>query len=543
MAGDRYKGAAVSSGCGIGRAVIIKESAPDVSGARFSGADNERRRLDEAAQKYITSTKKLIASLKNDGLFDNAAILEGHLAMLADPFMLRRMKELIGEDSKTAEQAAEEVCSSFSRMFDASGDELTRRRSADVNEIKSSLINYLCGNGEQELIVPEDGCVLVAAEFTPAMTSRLDAKRVRALVGERGGATSHSAIIARSLGIPCVLGIENAASIFKDGETLIVDADRGEVLVSSGGAEAKHYEELAKKHTQSRLLDEKYARLPTVTKGGCVKKVFANIALPADAASAADAGAEGVGLFRTEFLYMDRESPPGEEEQLEAYLSVASAMGGREVIIRTLDAGGDKHIPYLGIPAEENPFMGLRAIRYCLKNTQLFKTQLRAVLRAAAQGNIKLMLPLVCTQGEVIAAKKLVLQCERELEAEGVPFKKGVPLGVMIETPAAVLISDILAGEVDFFSIGTNDLTGYIMAADRGSGDVADLYDVQNPAVLRAIKTVIKNAKAAGIEVGMCGEAASLPELVPRLVEWGLDEFSVSPAAVAKTRRAVCGCP
>ncbi|UKI22308.1 MAG: phosphoenolpyruvate--protein phosphotransferase [Anaerotruncus sp.] len=299
---------------------------------------------------------------------------------------------------------------------------------------------------------------------------------------------------------------------------------------------------LKEQEQNERLMLKEYINKPTVTKSGLKKAVYANIAKAEDVHNAVVNGAEGIGLFRTEFLYMDRNQAPGEEEQFEAYSSVAKAMGGREVIIRTLDVGGDKHIPYLEIEKEENPFMGLRAIRYCLKNTELFKVQLRALLRAACYGNIKIMLPLVCTEDEVIKAKSLLEECKAELSAEGKEYKKDIKLGIMVETPAAVLVAERLAAVSDFFSIGTNDLTGYTMAADRGNNEVSYLYNSNDPAVLKAIEITVKSAKRANIPVGMCGEAAADPKMIPRLIDWGLDEFSVSSSRILKTRKLICDC-
>ncbi len=355
-----------------------------------------------------------------------------------------------------------------------------------------------------------------------------------------GGVTSHSAIIARAMGIPCILGVANADNIFSNGEKLIVDAVKGKIIASPSDDEISEYSALKEKEVKERLLLKEYINKPTVTKSGIQKAVYANIAKAQDVHAAVVNGAEGIGLFRTEFLYMDRSEAPSEDEQFEAYSTVAKAMGGKEVIIRTLDVGGDKHIPYLEIEKEENPFMGLRAIRYCLKDTALFKVQLRALLRAACYGNIKIMLPLVCTVDEVLRSKMLLEECKAELESERIPFKKDIKLGVMIETPAAVFILDELAAVTDFFSIGTNDLTGYTMVADRGNREVSYLYDSNNPAVLRAIETVIRHAKKAGIPVGMCGEVAADPDMIPRLIAWGLDEFSVSSSAILKTRKSIC---
>lgn len=537
-----YSGVAVSEGYGIGKAVVIKEARPDYSGVAFSTAEKECARLDSAVAEYTAQTKALIEALKKEAGEKNAQILEGHLVMLADPFMIGQMKENINTASVPAEKAVDEVCSMFCAMFSAAEDELTRQRGTDVNDIKNSLLKILLGIEEVDISRVPAGSVLITSDFTPSMTSKINPQNVEAIIGEVGGVTSHSAIIARAMGIPCVLGVADADHIFAPGEELIVDALKGVVIASPSAGDVQKYTALKEQEQQERLLLKEYINKPTVTKSGVKKAVYANIAKAQDVHSAVVNGAEGIGLFRTEFLYMDREDAPSEEEQFEAYSAVAKAMGGREVIIRTLDVGGDKHIPYLQIEKEENPFMGLRAIRYCLKDTALFKTQLKALLRAACFGNIKIMLPLVCTVEEVQSAKALLLECMQELDAQGTEYKKDIKLGIMMETPAAVFVADELAAESDFFSIGTNDLTGYTMAADRGNREVSYLYDSNNPAVLKAIQRIIESAKKAGIPVGMCGEAAADRNMIPKLIEWGLDEFSVSSSAILKTRKAICAC-
>ena len=537
-----YSGVAVSEGYGIGKAVVIKEARPDYSGVAFSTAEKECARLDSAVAEYTAQTKALIEALKKEAGEKNAQILEGHLVMLADPFMIGQMKENINTASVPAEKAVDEVCSMFCAMFSAAEDELTRQRGTDVNDIKNSLLKILLGIEEVDISRVPAGSVLITSDFTPSMTSKINPQNVEAIIGEVGGVTSHSAIIARAMGIPCVLGVADADHIFAPGEELIVDALKGVVIASPSAGDIQKYTALKEQEQQERLLLKEYINKPTVTKSGVKKAVYANIAKAQDVHSAVVNGAEGIGLFRTEFLYMDREDAPSEEEQFEAYSAVAKAMGGREVIIRTLDVGGDKHIPYLQIEKEENPFMGLRAIRYCLKDTALFKTQLKALLRAACFGNIKIMLPLVCTVEEVQSAKALLIECMKELDAQGTEYKKDIKLGIMMETPAAVFVADELAAESDFFSIGTNDLTGYTMAADRGNREVSYLYDSNNPAVLKAIQRIIESAKKAGIPVGMCGEAAADRNMIPKLIEWGLDEFSVSSSAILKTRKAICAC-
>lgn len=537
----RFKGIGVSEGYGIGKAVVIQELKLDYSGKSFTDAETESARLDAAVEKFTAETKALISELSANAGEKNAEILQGHLAMLADPFMIGQMKDAIS-GGVIAEEAVDNVCTMFYQIFSAADDELTRQRATDVSDIKTGLLKILLGVDEIDIAKVEKGSILVACDFTPSMTSKINPKNVEGVIGEIGGVTSHSAIIARALGIPCILGVKDAASVIKTGDELIVDAVRGEIIVSPSADEKAEYMLLKEQEQNERLMLREYINKPTVTKGGVKKAVYANIAKAEDVHNAVVNGAEGIGLFRTEFLYMDRNQAPGEEEQFEAYSSVAKAMGGREVIIRTLDVGGDKHIPYLEIEKEENPFMGLRAIRYCLKNTELFKVQLRALLRSACYGNIKIMLPLVCTEDEVIKAKSLLEECKAELSAEGKEYKKDIKLGIMVETPAAVLVAERLAAVSDFFSIGTNDLTGYTMAADRGNNEVSYLYNSNDPAVLKAIEITVKSAKRANIPVGMCGEAAADPKMIPRLIDWGLDEFSVSSSRILKTRKLICDC-
>lgn len=535
----KIKGTPVSEGYGIGKIVVIKELSLDYSEVEFSGKDEEISRLDEAVSKYINDTKGLIETLKKEAGSKNAEILEGHLVMLEDPFMIGQMKENINSEM-TAEKAVDTVCSMFYQIFSVAEDELTRQRATDINDIKSSLLKILLKTEETDISNVEKGTVLVATDFTPSMTSKINKENVEAIIAEAGDITSHSAIIARAMGIPCILGVKNAQNTFENDDFVIVDAVKGEIVKDAYDECVKSYSILKDEEQKERLSLKEYINKKTITKNGVQKSVYANIANADDVHSAVVNGAEGIGLFRTEFLYMDRSEAPSEEEQFEAYSTVAKAMGGREVIIRTLDVGGDKHIEYLQIEKEDNPFMGLRAIRYCLKNTDLFKVQLKALLRAACYGNIKIMFPLVCTVDEVVSAKKLLDECKNELEKDGIKYKKDIEVGVMIETPSAVMVSDELAKIVDFFSIGTNDLTGYIMAADRGNKEVAYLYNEYNTAVLKSIEMTIKNAKKAGIPVGMCGEAACNEKMISKLLEWGLDEFSVSSLSILKTRKIIC---
>ena len=532
------KGIGVSQGYGIGKAVIIGDISTDYSNVKYTDAESEKARLQNAVDSFIGETKKLVSNIKKTVGEKEAEILEGHIVMLSDPFMISQMMENI-ESGSVAEKAVDTVCNMFIDMFSSVDDELTNQRASDVKDIRDSLLKSLLGVKSVDLSCVPENSVLVAKDFTPSMTSQINKNNVSAIITEVGGVTSHSAILARAMGIPAVLSVVNATEIIKDGIPIIADGFKGKVITNPSDTEINDY--ISK---QNEFLNEKeslksYIGRETITAEGIKKAVYANIGRPEDVQNVLQNGGEGVGLFRTEFLFMDRADEPTEEEQFEAYSTVARAMNGREVIIRTLDIGGDKDIPYLHMEKEENPFLGHRAIRYCIDNPELFKKQIRAILRAAVYGNIKIMLPLVTCLEEVNAAKELICECESELKISKTEFKSA-ELGIMIETPSAVLISDLLAREVDFFSIGTNDLTGYTMAVDRGNANVSRLYDTFQPAVMRAIEITIKNAKKAGIQVGMCGEAASDIKLIPKLIEWGLDEFSVSPGSILQTRKTIC---
>lgn len=532
------KGIGASPGYGIGKAVIIKDIAPDYSAVKYSSADEEKSRLHSAVDKYIKESEELIEGLKKSAGEKESQILEGHIIMLNDPFMISQMEESI-DGGAVAEAAVDTVCTMFYNMFSGIEDELTRQRASDVNDIKDSLLRLLLGIKSVDISNVPKGSVLVAKDFTPSMTSKINKDNVSAIITEVGGVTSHSAILARAMGIPAVLSVLNITAIVDDGQMLIADGFKGKVIQNPGERELKDYTEKQMKYILEKESLSEYFGKQTVTKSGIVKKVYGNIGKAEDTQNVIQNGGEGIGLFRTEFLFMDRDHAPTEEEQFEAYSTVAKAMDGKEVIIRTLDIGGDKEIGYLNIEKEDNPFLGHRAIRYCLDNKQLFKGQIRAILRAAQFGDIKVMLPLVTCLEEVREAKAVIKECASELSSEGLRFRE-VPVGIMVETPSAVMISDLLAKEVEFFSIGTNDLTGYVMAVDRGNSKVSHLYDVMQPSVLRAIETTIKNAKAANITVGMCGEAAADERLIPKLIEWGLDEFSVTPSSILQTRKNIC---
>ena len=530
------RGIAASDGIGLGRAVCVREENLDYSGVAYSGKESEKARLQAGIEQFEQRTAAMAEHIRQQVGEKESEILTGQIAMLADPFMRSQMQDAIDAGS-CAEAAVDNVCTMYADMFAAVEDEMMRQRATDVKDIRSRLLGILLGVTSVDLSDLPAGTVLVTRELTPSMTVGLQKENVAAIITATGGKTSHSAILARALQVPAVLSVAKVLEVVKDGDGLIVDGGEGIAILSPDERTRSEY--LARQEAyQARMASLSiYRDRPTVDADGKVYHLYANIGSAADAEIAAQSGAEGIGLFRTEFLFMDRTSLPDEMVQYEAYRAVSQTMAGKEVIIRTLDVGGDKAIEYLGMEKEENPFLGHRAIRYCLDRPDLYKVQLRALLRAGAEEhNIKIMLPLVTCVDEVRAARELLEQCKQELAEAGVPYDKDIALGVMIETPAAALIADLLARESNFFSIGTNDLTQYTMAVDRGNAQVAQLYTPFQPAVLRSIRNVITAAREAGIPVGMCGEAAADPGLIPLLMAWGLDEFSVSTSSVLSTR-------
>ena len=533
------KGTGASAGVGIGHALVVKEQVLDFSGVKFSGEAEEKQRLSAAAAQVSERLQAMATSMTEKVGAHAAEILSGQIMMLSDPFMMGQMEEQIAAGN-TAEAAVDTVCQSFIAMFRSMEDEMMRQRATDIGDLRARLLKQLMGLDDIDLAQVPAGTVIIAKDFTPSMTVGISRENVVGIITEIGGRTSHSAILARALEIPAVLGIEGVADTIQNGDAIAMDGELGHVYVNPDERTLGDYKKRQEEFEQQRQMLKAYLNQPTVNADGTKVALYANIGKPEDAQAALEKGAEGIGLFRTEFLFMDRDSLPSEEEQMNAYRQVSALFAGKEVIIRTLDVGGDKEIPYLNMKKEENPFLGHRAIRYCLDTPETYMVQLRALLRAGADHkNIKIMLPLVTGLEEIRAAKAMLEKAKKELAAEGLPFDADAEVGIMIETPAASQIADLLAQEAAFFSIGTNDLTQYTLAVDRGNPDVAPLYTHFHPAVLRSIRHVIHAACNAGIPVGMCGEAAADPALIPLLLAWGLDEFSVSASAVLATRRTI----
>lgn len=532
------KGIAGSAGYGVGKVVIISDAKPEYENRTITDTDAEIKRYDDAVAAFTEKTHAMAEAMKESVGEHNAEILEGHILLLTDPGMDEITKGAIMSGT-CAEAAFESTCDMFAGMFQMADDELTRQRATDIGDIKVRMLKILTGTPDMNISEVPAGTILVAEDLTPSMTAGIVKENVAGIITAVGGKTSHSAILARALEIPAVLSVDGIVDMVSDGMTAVVDGCDGICILDPSQEEIDEYQAKREKYLSDKAFLEVYRGKDTVTADGVKVHLYGNIGNPEDAKQVVAYDGEGVGLFRTEFLFMGASELPSEEEQFQAYKAVAETMEGREVIIRTLDVGGDKDIPYLGLEKEDNPFLGFRAVRYCLQNKDSYRVQLRALLRASAFGDIKIMVPLVTCVDEIRSVKALVKKLMAELDAENIAYNKDIQVGAMIETPAASLIADLLAKEADFFSIGTNDLTQYTMAVDRGNAKVAYLYSSYNPAVLRSMKNIIEAANAAGIMVGMCGEAAADPLLIPLLISFGLGEFSVSATSVLETRGTI----
>ena len=532
------KGIGASDGIGIGRVMIIAEQTLEYTPREIADVDAELERFRGAVDKFCDNTIAQADAIRQSTGEKEAEILMGHIAIIRDPFMGGEIENII-KANQCAEAAVDQICKMFIDMFSATGDDLTMQRAADVRDIRDGILAILLGIEEVKISDAPAGTVLVTKELTPSMTAGIKRENVVGIITETGSQTSHSAILARALEIPAVLSVPGAVTSLSSDELVIVDGGKGEVYTAPTEEQVGEY--TAKRETllRERRELESLRGKPTVSADGIEYELFCNIGTPKDATKAVEADGEGVGLFRTEFLFMDRNQLPTEDEQFDAYKQASLILKGKPLIIRTLDIGGDKEIPYLGLAKEENPFMGFRAIRYCLKNRAMFKSQIKAILRASAFGDIRIMFPLITAVEELREGRALVEEAKADLRASDIAFDENIQVGVMTETAASGVIADLLAKEADFFSIGTNDLTGYTMAADRGNSDVSYLYSPLQPSVLRMIRRIIKCANAEGIPVGMCGEAAASPEMIPLLISFGLTEFSVSAPSVLKVRKNI----
>ena len=536
------RGTGASAGIGIGKAAILREEKLVIENTGIEDAEAEKERFKSAVEQSIADVSALADDMASRIGEKEAEILNGHLMLLQDPMLTGEIENQIDNDKVCSEFAVETVCNMYADMFASMDDELMQQRATDMRDIKTRMQKILLGVQSVDVSLLPAGTILMAEDLTPSVTAGINPDNVAGIVTELGGRTSHSAILSRALEIPAVVAASGILSEVKDGDELILDGESGEIFVNPGSDLIAEYEKRRDAYLQEKEELKQYIGTSSTTVDGVTVEIAANIGKPEDVDRVLAYDGEGIGLFRTEFLFMDRNEMPTEDEQFEAYKKVAVAMKGKPVIIRTLDIGGDKEIPYMGLKKDENPFLGYRAIRFCLdRKDDIYRPQLKALLRASAFGNIKIMVPMVTCIEEYREAKELVADIGKELDEAGIAYNKEIQVGIMVETAAASLMADVFAKEVDFFSIGTNDLTQYTMSVDRGNDKISYLYSTFNPAVLRSIRHIIECGRREGIMVGMCGEAASDPLMIPLLLAFGLNEFSMSASAILKARKYITG--
>jgi len=534
------QGIAASDGIAIAKVYTLTE--PDLTVTKVTVEDSEKEvsRLDDALAASIKDVELIKeTALKNLGE-EEAQVFDAHLMVLSDPELIGQVKDSITSNKVNAESALKEVTDMFISIFAGMEDNpYMQERAADIRDVSKRILAHLLGVKIPSPATIKDEVIIVAADLTPSDTAQLNRQYVKAFVTDIGGRTSHSAIMARSLEIPAIVGTKEVTSIAKDGDIIIVDGLSGEVFLNPSEEVVAEYRAKAEAFAAQQAEWEKLKDSKTYTKDGHQVELAANIGTPKDLEGVVNNGAEGVGLYRTEFLYMDSHEMPTEEDQFEAYKAVLEGMNGKPVVVRTMDIGGDKELPYLPLPHEMNPFLGYRAIRISLNEPEMFRTQLRALLRASVYGKLRIMFPMIATLNDFRGAKALLEEEKAKLIAEGVAVSDDIQVGIMIEIPAAAVLAHQFAKEVDFFSIGTNDLIQYTMAADRMNERVSYLYQPYNPSILTLIKHVIDSAHKEGKWAGMCGEMAGDQTAVPLLVGLGLDEFSMSASSVLKTRSLI----
>jgi phosphoenolpyruvate-protein phosphotransferase (PTS system enzyme I) len=533
------KGIAASRGYAIGKVALKVNDKQTIIEIKIANVEEEKERFKAAVENSRQQLTKIREKAAAEMGEDKAAVFDSHLMLLDDPEFTGSVLSSIEGNKINSEKALMDVVDMFLNIFEAMEDEYMRERAADVRDVGNRILNNLLGITVGAMRSLDNNTVVVAHDLTPSDTAELDKSKVIAFLTDIGGRTSHSAIMARTLEIPAVVGMGDITNIARDGDTIIVDGIEGIVLLNPSEGEIEEYTAKKLKLEAEKEELKKLVKLQARTKAGKRVEVVGNIGKPEDVLKVIENGGEGVGLFRTEFLYMDRETMPSEEEQFESYKFVAEKLQGMPVVIRTLDIGGDKKLSYLPLPEEMNPFLGYRAIRICLDKVDLFKIQLRALLRASAFGNIKVMFPMISSTKEFLEAKSILNQCMEELKREGKSFNEAIEIGIMVEIPSAAIMADELAKHVDFFSIGTNDLIQYTLAADRMNEKISYLYDPMHPAVLRLIKMTIEAAHKEGKWCGMCGEMAGEEAAIETLLEYGLDEFSMSASSILRAKKII----
>lgn len=533
------KGISVSKGYAIGQVVIKTNEDIVIKERKIKDIDFEKKRLNEAIELTRKQLELISKKAENEVGKDNSAIFESHMMLLDDPEFIGMAQVNIENNMVNAEKALQDVVSKYLDIFASMEDEYMRERGADIKDVGNRIQANLAGKSYGTMDAIEKNTIVAAIDLTPSDTAQLDKSKVIAFLTDTGGKTSHSAIMARTLEIPAVVGMKDITSRVKNGDTVIVDGCEGIIVINPDEKTLGIYREKKCCFEKERELLKKLVNIETVTKDGKRIEVSGNIGKPEDVIKVLENGADGIGLFRTEFLYMDRDTIPTEDEQFEAYKYVTQKMGERPVVIRTLDIGGDKKLSYMPMDEEMNPFLGFRAIRLCLGRIDIFKAQLRALLRASSYGNLKIMFPMISSLEEFLKSKEILKECMQELKLEGKSFNEKLETGIMVEIPAAAICADNLAKYVDFFSIGTNDLIQYTIAADRMNEKVAYLYNPLHPAVLKLIKMTIEASHAEGKWCGMCGEMAGDENAIPILLEYGLDEFSMSASSILNAKKLI----
>ncbi len=535
-----YKGTAASPGIALGKALVIEHSELNIEKKNIKNVEVEVQKLQSAVEKSRVELEQVKQRAKVELGEHEAEIFEAHLLVLEDPELIDQTISKIRDEKVNAEFALSEVKDTFVSIFESMDNEYMRERACDIKDVTNRVLRHILGIKVVDLSALNEEVILIAHDLTPSDTATMNKKMVLGFLTDIGGRTSHTAIMARTLEIAAVVGLNNATETIKDGDYIVFDGETGEVIVNPDENTINRYKELKAKFDEEKEALKQLIGKASTTLDGRHIELAGNIGSPNDLEGLLKNDAEGVGLYRTEFLYMDKEDDfPSEKEQYEAYKAVLEGMNGKPIVIRTLDIGGDKELKYFKMDEEMNPFLGYRAIRLCLDRTDIFKTQLRALYRASVYGKLRIMFPMISSLEELLKAKEIIKEVLMELDSQKIEYAKDVEVGMMIEIPSAAVISDILAKHVDFFSIGTNDLIQYTCAVDRMNQKISCLYNQFNPAVLRLIKMVIDNAHKEGKWVGMCGEAAGDQRMIPILLGMGLDEFSMSPISILPSRKFI----
>ncbi len=529
------KGKGISKGIGFGKIFILEKRDRKIQKKNVENTEDELKKFKEA----LNEEEKEIEEIIQQSSIKEKEIMNAYLMILKDPTLIIETENLIKNFKYNAEYATEEGFNKIVEMFNKINDDYMSERAKDIIDIKNKIIDKIFGEDNFNLKKLPQNTILVAKELTTSETAKLDFENVSGIITEIGGVNSHTAIMARTHSLPFVTEIHNIFEVFNNGQYVGLNGKTGEIYINPSKEEENKLLNIQKLIEEENDELKEYKDKDTKTKDGFKVELVANIGIPSDIEKVIESTAEGIGLFRSEFLYMNSEKMPTEEQQFLAYKEVAEKMQGKPVIIRTLDVGGDKEIKYLNLPKETNPFLGYRAIRLCLDNIEMFKIQIRAILKASAYGNISIMIPMISSIEELRKTKKLVEECKKELEEKNIKFKEDIKLGIMIEIPSTAIMAEKFAKECDFFSIGTNDLIQYTVAVERGNEKIANLYSQYHPAVIKLIKMAIDGAHKEGIFCGMCGEVASDSKMIPLLIGMGLDEFSMNSNKILQTRKLI----